>query len=193
MLAQIRAAAVSLFLLTLLTGVAYPLLVTGVAKAAFTDRAEGSLIRKDGHVVGSRLLGQAFDDPKYFWGRPSATGPFPGNASSSSGSNLGPSNPALADAIAARVKALHDADPDNTAPVPIDLVTASGSGLDPHVSPASAEYQVARVSRARKLDPARVREIVAAHTEGPDLGVFGEARVNVVELNLALDDLERGR
>jgi K+-transporting ATPase ATPase C chain len=189
MLAQLRPALVLLGLLTLLTGVAYPLLVTGVAQAAFPHKANGSLILKDGKTVGSSLLGQPFDDPKYFWGRPSATGPAPYNAQSSTGSNLGPTNPALTDAVNGRIEALQKADPENKAPVPVDLVTASGSGLDPHISPAAALYQVHRVAKARGLDEATVRAKVAAYTDEPALGLLGEPGVNVLQLNLALDAL----
>jgi len=185
--AQLRPALVILVALTLVTGVAYPLLVTGVAQAVFPYQAKGSLIAKDGKLVGSALIGQPFDDPKYFWGRPSATSPFPYNAASSSGSNLSPTNPDLVKAVQARVDALRAADPGNTAPVPVDLVTASGSGLDPHISPAAALYQVSRVAKARKLDPDSVRQLVARHTEGRWLGLLGEPRVNVLALNLALD------
>ena len=170
-----------------LSGVAYPLLVTGVAQAVFPYQAQGSLITKDGKLVGSALIGQPFDDPKYFWGRPSATSPFPYNAASSSGSNLSPTNPDLIKAVQARVEALRSADPGNTAPVPVDLVTASGSGLDPHISPAAALYQVSRVAKARKLDPESVRQLVVQHTEGRWLGLLGEPHVNVLALNLALD------
>ena len=187
MLAQLRPALVILAALTLVTGVAYPLLVTGVAQAVFPYQAQGSLITKDGKLVGSVLIGQPFDDPKYFWGRPSATSPFPYNAASSSGSNLSPTNPDLVKAVQARVEALRAADPGNTEPVPVDLVTASGSGLDPHISPAAALYQVSRVAKARKLDPESVRLLVAQHTEGRWLGLLGEPRVNVLALNLALD------
>ena len=180
-----------LLLLTLVTGVAYPLLVTGIAQAVFPSQAQGSLIVKDGKVVGSRLIGQPFDDPKYFWSRPSATSPFADNAGSSSGSNLSPTNPALITTVQGRVDALRAADPANTAPVPVDLVTASGSGLDPHISPAAALYQVSRVAKARKLDPEAVRQLVERATEGRLLGFLGEPRVNVLELNLALDGAAR--
>src|SRR5437773_3302770 len=159
MLSQLRPALMVLLLLTLVTGVAYPLLVTGIAQAVFPSQAQGSLIVKDGKVVGSRLIGQPFDDPKYFWSRPSATSPFADNAGSSSGSNLSPTNPDLIKAVQGRVDALRAADPGNTSPVPVDLVTASASGLDPHVSPAAALYQVARVARARTLDPRVVRQL----------------------------------
>ena len=187
MLAQLRPAVMVLVLLTLVTGVAYPLLVTGIAQAVFPFQARGSLVVKEGKVVGSALIGQPFDDPKYFWSRPSATSPFADNAGSSSGSNLSPTNPDLIKAVQGRVDALRAADPGNTAPVPVDLVTASGSGLDPHISPAAALYQVSRVARVRKLDPAAVRQLVDQHTEGRSLGFLGEPRVNVLALNLALD------
>lgn len=186
---NLRPAVVLLVALTAVTGVAYPLLVTGVAKVAFPGQAEGSLILKDGKAVGSKLIGQPFSDPKHFWSRASATSPYPYNAAASSGSNQGPLNPALEEAVAGRVKALRDADPDNKAPLPVDLVTASGSGLDPHISPAAAEYQVARVAKARGMDPAKVRELVSHHTEGRQWGVLGEPRVNVLALNFELDAL----
>lgn len=186
-MSHLRPALVTLALFTVITGVAYPLVVTLIAQTVFADKAHGSLIAKEGTVIGSRLIGQSFDDPKYFWGRPSATSPFPYNAGSSSGSNLGPTNPALIKAVRERVEALRAADPDTTAPVPVDLVTASASGLDPHISPASALYQVHRVAKARHLDEAKVRELVDAHTEGRQLGILGEPRVNVLLLNLALD------
>jgi K+-transporting ATPase ATPase C chain len=187
MLTDFRRAVTMLAVMTLITGVAYPLVVTGVGAGLFPAKAGGSLIVKEGNTAGSGLVGQPFSDPGHFWGRPSATSTFPYNAAISGGSNQGPLNPALADAVAARVKALQDADPGNTAPVPVDLVTASGSGLDPHISPAAAEYQVARVARARSLDPEQVRLLVARHTEGRQLGFLGEPRVNVLVLNLALD------
>jgi K+-transporting ATPase ATPase C chain len=182
--------AVSLFvLLTAVTGIAYPLVVTGVAKVAFPEAAKGSLITRDGKAVGSRLIGQNFTDPKYFWGRPSATGPMPYNAAASGGSNLGPLNPALSDAVKGRAEALKAADPDNKLPIPADLLNASASGLDPHISPEAAAYQVTRVASQRHLLSADVKALVSQHTEGRQWGVFGEARVNVLELNLALDAL----
>ncbi len=180
--------AVLLFLLlTAVTGLAYPGLVTGVAQLAFRDQANGSLIVRDGKAIGSTLIGQPVSDPKYFWSRPSATGPQPYNGLASSGSNQGTTNPALADAVKERIAALRAVDPGNNAPVPVDLVTASGSGLDPHISPAAAEYQVARVARVRSIDAAKLRALVAQNTEGRDLGVLGEPRVNVLRLNLTLD------
>jgi K+-transporting ATPase ATPase C chain len=184
---HLRPALVSLALLTLITGVAYPLVVTLIAQLVFPHQANGSLVVADGTVVGSALIGQPFDDPKYFWGRPSATSPHPYNAAASSGSNLGPTNPALTRAVRERVAALRAADPGNTAPVPVDLVTASGSGLDPHISPAAALYQAGRVAKARKMDEAGVRQLVERHIEGRQLGFLGEPRVNVLALNLALD------
>jgi K+-transporting ATPase ATPase C chain len=186
MAVHLRPALMTLLLFTLITGVAYPLLVTGIAQVVFPFQANGSLIVKDGEVVGSALIGQPFDDPKYFWGRPSATSPFPNNAAASSGSNLSPTNPALISAVQGRVNALRAADPTNPAAVPVDLVTASGSGLDPHISPAAALYQVSRVARERKLSPDAVRALVHRHTEGRFLGLLGEPRVNVLALNLAL-------
>ncbi len=186
---QLKPALVLFLLLTVLTGVVYPLAVTVVAQTAFPHQANGSLVFRGTDVAGSALIGQPFDDPKYFWGRLSATAPFAYNAAASSGSNLGPLNPALVDAVKARVDALRAADPDNHAPVPVDLATASGSGLDPHVSPAAAHWQVPRVARARGLDPATVDALVTRNTEGRQWGFLGEPRVNVLALNLALDAL----
>jgi K+-transporting ATPase ATPase C chain len=187
MFKELRPAVISFLLLTLLTGIAYPLLVTGISQLTMSGKANGSLIVKEGKSVGSSLIGQSFADPKYFWGRPSATGPVPNNAAASSGSNLGPTNPALMDAVKARVQALRDADPGNTQPLPVDLVTASASGLDPHISPAAAEYQLARVARLRNLTTDALHKLVAEHTEARQFGILGEPRVNVLELNLALD------
>jgi len=187
----LRPALTLLIVLTGITGIAYPLLVTGVAHVIFPAKADGSLIVVGGEAIGSRLIGQPFSDPKYFWGRPSATSPQPDNALASGGSNLGPLNPALTDAVKVRIAALHAADPGNHAPVPVDLVTASGSGLDPEISLAAADYQADRVARARSLNPARVRALIAAHAKRSLLGVIGSPRVNVLELNLAID-AERG-
>lgn len=184
---EIRPAVVMIVALTLLTGVLYPLAVTGIARLAFPAQARGSLVVRDGRIVGSRLVGQAFDQPEFFWGRPSATAPMPCNAAASSGSNLGPMNPAIAEAVRARIAALRAADPTATGRVPVDLVTASGSGLDPHISPAAALYQVPRVARARGLEPATLRALVERHVEGRTLGLLGEPRVNVLVLNLALE------
>jgi K+-transporting ATPase ATPase C chain len=185
---------VSFALLTLITGVFYPLFVTGVAQVLFPHQANGSILLRDGRAVGSELIGQSFDDPRYFWGRLSATGAFPYHAfnaetlTASSGSNYGPLNPALMEAAQARIEALRAADPENAAPIPVDLVTASGSGLDPHISPAAALYQVPRVARARGLGESTVRALVNEHTEGRQFGFLGEPRVNVLLLNLALDE-----
>jgi K+-transporting ATPase ATPase C chain len=176
-----------LAVLTLLTGVAYPYLVTGIAQLAFPRAAHGSLVEADGKRMGSALIGQPFDNPKYFWGRPSATAPMPYNGAASSGSNQGPRNPALADAVRDRIKALRDADPGSTGPVPVDLVTASGSGLDPQISVAAAEFQLARVAKARGMTADAVRAIVVSNTEGRTFAILGEPRVNVLALNLALD------
>ncbi|HMN65151.1 MAG TPA: potassium-transporting ATPase subunit KdpC [Burkholderiaceae bacterium] len=184
---QLRPAIALFVVLTTITGLVYPLAVTGVAQVAFPAAANGSLIVHDGKVVGSELIGQSFSDPKHFWSRPSATSPMPYNAASSSGSNQGPSSRALADAVKARIEALRVVDPGNTAPVPVDLVTASASGLDPHISRAAADYQVARVARVRGLPEERVRALVERHTEQPLLGFIGEPRVHVLRLNLALD------
>ena len=189
MLTELRPALVILGLLTVLTGVAYPLLVTGIAQAAFPNQANGSLIDRRGQQLGSSLVGQPFSDPKYFWGRLSATGSVPYNAGASAGSNYGPLHPALLDAAKARIEALSEADPEATHAVPVDLTTFSASGLDPHISPAAAEYQVRRVAKARGLDTVQVRTLVAAHTHHRALGVLGEPVVNVLELNLALESL----
>jgi K+-transporting ATPase ATPase C chain len=186
----LRQSCLLLLVMTVITGVLYPLASTGLAQLIFPHQANGSLIVEDGKPVGSTLIGQAFTAPKYFWGRPSATSPNGYNAAASSGSNQGPGNPALTDAVKQRVAALQAADPGNTAPVPVDLVTASASGLDPEISPAAAQYQLARVARARGLPMAQVQALVAAHTSGRQLGILGEPRVNVLTLNLALDALQ---
>jgi potassium-transporting ATPase KdpC subunit len=186
----LRPAVVLLVLMTLITGIAYPLVVTGVARVLFPAQAAGSLIVKDGKPVGSRLIGQPFSDPKYFWSRPSATSPQPYNGLSSGGSNLGPLNPALTDSIKARIAALQAADPGNHVPIPVDLVTASGSGLDPDISLAAADYQADRIARLRHLSPDRVRALIADRAQGRWLGLLGEPRVNVLELNLALDTMK---
>lgn len=183
---QLRPALTLFVTLSLVTGLVYPLAVTGIAQLVFPDRADGSLITRDGKVIGSELIGQSFNDPKHFWGRPSATSPRPYNGSGSSGSNLGPTSPALADAVKARIAALRLADPGNTAPVPVDLVTASASGLDPHISRAAADFQAARVARMRGLPVAAVQELIERNTEAPLLGFIGEPRVHVLRLNLAL-------
>jgi K+-transporting ATPase ATPase C chain len=183
----LRQSVVMLVLLTLVTGIVYPLLVTGIAQAIFPRSANGSLIERNGKIAGSELIGQPFSDPKYFWSRPSATAPFAYNSAASTGSNHGPTNPALADAVKQRIEALRAADPGNAMPVPADLVTASGSGLDPHISPAAAAYQITRVARARNVSVRDVEQRVAAATERRTFGVLGEPRVNVLKLNLALD------
>lgn len=187
MFTMIRNSLMSLLLFTLLTGLIYPLAVTGLAQVVFPRQANGSIIMKEGKSVGSTFLGQQFEDPKYFWGRLSATGPYPYNGGSSSGSNLGQNNPALMTAVQGRIDALRAADPGNEAKYPVDLVTASGSGLDPHISQAAAEYQVNRVAKTRGLDQTSVRTLIAKHTQGRWLGLIGEPVVNVLELNLALD------
>jgi len=184
---EFRPAIVVLLMLSVVTGALYPLAVTGIAQAAFPRQANGSLIERDGKPIGSELIGQPFSDAKYFWSRPSATSAFPYDAGASSGSNQGPLNPALIDAVKARVAALHAADPMQTGTVPIDLVTTSASGLDPHISPAAAAYQIARVARARGMPEQNVRALVARYTEGRQWTLFGEPRVNVLKLNLALD------
>ena len=185
----IRPAVSLLALMTVVLGIVYPLVITGVAKVAFSRQAGGSLIYQNGKLIGSTLIGQSFSDPKYFWGRPSATSPQPYNGLASSGSNLGPLNPALLDGVKANVKALHDADPDNRLPIPVDLVSASASGLDPQISPAAAHYQAARVARARNLPLEQVESVIRAHERGRLLGFIGESRINVLEANLALDHL----
>ncbi|MCR5868575.1 MAG: potassium-transporting ATPase subunit KdpC [Aquincola tertiaricarbonis] len=187
----LRPALVLFLVLSLVTGIVYPLAVTGVAQAAFPAQAAGSLVQRDGRVVGAALVGQHFTDPAQFWGRPSATAPQPYNGGASGGSNLGPLNPALREAVQARIAALRAADPGNTQPVPVDLVTASASGLDPHISPAAAGYQAPRVARLRGVPLAQVQALVQAHTQGRVLGFLGEPRVNVLALNLALDELAR--
>ena len=173
--------------MTLLLGLVYPLIITGISKVAFRSQAEGSLLKNGDTLIGSRLIGQNFSDPKYFWGRPSATSPQPYNGIASGGSNLGPLNPALIDKVTANAKALHDADPSNEQPVPVELVTASASGLDPDISPAAARYQAGRVARARKLPLAAVQSLIAEHERGLLLGILGEPTINVLELNIALD------
>jgi potassium-transporting ATPase KdpC subunit len=187
MTSQLRPAFFMLLILTLITGVFYPLAVTGIAQVVFPHQANGSLIMADGKAVGSELIGQQFDDPSYFWGRLSAAGY---NAAASSGSNYGPMNPALIDSVQARIDALKAADPENTLPIPVDLVTASGSGLDPHISVAAALYQVHRVASARGLNEADIQSLVDQYTEGRQFGFLGEPTVNVLELNLALDGLQ---
>ncbi|MEM5329287.1 potassium-transporting ATPase subunit KdpC [Paraburkholderia sp. JHI2823] len=186
----LRPVLVLFLLLTVITGGVYPVVVTAVSQAVFPRQANGSLIEKNGKPVGSALIGQQFDAPYYFWGRVSATTPNPYNAQNSGGSNLGPTNPALADEVKGRIAALHDADPSNTTPVPVDLVTSSGSGLDPEITPAAAAYQAARVAQARGLTLDQVDGLIAQHTSGRQLGLFGEPRVNVLRLNLALDEIK---
>ena len=186
----LRPVVVLFVLLTVMTGGIYPLVVTAVSQAVFSHQANGSLIEENGKAVGSALIGQQFDAPHYFWGRLSATSPNPYNAQNSGGSNLGPTNPALADEVKGRIAALHEADPSNTASIPVDLVTSSGSGLDPDISPAAAAYQAARVAKARGLTFEQVSGLIAQNTSGRQLGVFGEPRVNVLRLNLALDELK---
>jgi potassium-transporting ATPase KdpC subunit len=188
----IRPALVLFVFFTVVTGLVYPLIITGVTQVAFADAVSGSILTRDGKPIGSRLIGQNFSDPKYFWGRPSATSPQPYGGTASSGSNLGPLNPALIDGVKGHIQALHDADPGNTRPIPVDLVTASASGLDPEESLAAALYQVPRVARVRGLDVQAVKGLIGAHAQGRVLGVFGEPRINVLELNLALDGLAPG-
>ncbi len=189
MIKQLKPAIVSFLVFTVLTGLAYPLVITGAAQLFFPRQANGSLIIQNGQPVGSQLIGQPFDDPKYFWGRLSATSPYPYNASSSSGSNLGPTNPALIAEVQARIQALHAADPANTQPIPVDLVTSSGSGLDPEISVAAALYQVPRIARVRGLNQDQVRALVQKYTQDRQFMFLGEPRVNVLELNLALDQV----
>ena len=181
----------TLLIFTILTGLVYPLVVTGIAQLVFPRQANGSLIISNGQAVGSSLIGQQFDDPKYFWGRLSATGQIPYNAAASSGSNLGPTNPALLDEVKARIAALKAADPSNTQPIPVDLVTSSGSGLDPNISIAAALYQLPRVAKVRGLSESAVRALVDRVTQRRQLGFLGEPRVNVLELNLALDEIKK--
>jgi K+-transporting ATPase ATPase C chain len=190
MRSQFRPAIVSIAIFTILTGVLYPLVITGIAQVVFPHQANGSLIVQNGQAVGSDLIGQSFDNPRYFWGRISATSPYPYNAASSTGSNLGPTNPALTDEVKARIAALKAADPTNNSPIPVDLVTSSGSGLDPNISVAAALYQVPRVAKVRGLSEEVVRALVDRFTEGRQFGVLGEPRINVLELNLALDGIK---
>jgi potassium-transporting ATPase KdpC subunit len=187
MLKELKPAFLMLIVLTIVTGAGYPALVTGIAQLLFKSQANGSLIEKDGKVVGSALIGQPFSDPKYFWSRPSATAPMPNNAGASGGSNQGPLNPALEEAVKGRIEALKAADPARTAPIPVDLVTTSGSGLDPHISPAAAHWQAPRIARQRGLSTETVQRLIDTHTEGRQFGFLGEPRVNVLQLNLALD------
>ena len=189
MFKELKPAAFGFLGLTLITGFLYPLMVTGISQLTMPEKSNGSLIVKDGKPVGSELIGQNFSDPKYFWGRPSATSPMPYNGAASGGSNLGPTNAALIDAVKARVQALKEADPGNKLPIPVDLVTASASGLDPEISPAAAAYQVERIAHARSIDPAKIRQLVMQHTRPRQLGILGEPGVNVLQINLALDAL----
>lgn len=186
----VRTSVVMFLGLTFVTGVAYPVVVTGIGQTLFPEQVNGSLIKKEGKVIGSTLIGQHFSDAKYFWSRPSATSPYPNNAGASSGSNLGPLNPALSEAVNARIKLQQDA-ANTSDPIPVDLVTASGSGLDPEISPAAALYQVGRVAKARQLDSEAVKMLVMKHVVGRQWGIFGESRVNVLELNLALDEMSQ--
>jgi potassium-transporting ATPase KdpC subunit len=190
MRSQLRPAIISIAIFTFLTGILYPLIITGIAQVFFPPQANGSLIEQNGKVVGSELIGQSFDDPRYFWGRLSATSPFPYNAAASSGSNLGPTNPALINEVSARIAALKTADPQNNSPIPVDLVTSSGSGLDPNISVAAALYQVPHVARARGLSEEIVRALVERYTQGRQFGLLGEPRINVLDLNLALDEIK---
>jgi K+-transporting ATPase ATPase C chain len=190
MVSQLKPALIIFALMVILTGLVYPGLMTGIAQAIFPSQANGSLVVQNGRVVGSALIGQPFDDPKYFWGRLSATSPYPDNAAASSGSNLGPTNPKLIAEVQARIDALKKADPSNDQPIPVDLVTSSGSGLDPEISPAAAYYQEGRVARARGVDVTRVNDLIAQNVQNPTFGILGEKRVNVLDLNLALDQLK---
>ena len=189
-LKNLRTAVITILMFTVITGLLYPLLVTGLAQVVFPGKANGSLLKKDSRVVGSELIGQPFSGPKYFWSRLSATGPFAYNAGASTGSNYGPLNPALLDAVKKRVQDLRAADPHNTQPIPVDLVTASGSGLDPHISMAAAQYQISRVARSRRMSAEQVRSLLDQYTEGRQFSFLGEARVNVLKLNLALDEMK---
>jgi K+-transporting ATPase ATPase C chain len=186
---QIKPAVITFFLLTIITGIIYPLLVTGVAQGFFHEKADGSLIYRSGTPVGSTLIGQPFDDPRYFWGRPSTTSPVPYNAASSSGSNFGPLNPSFIDAVKSRIATIKSVDPNNKNPIPVDLITSSASGLDPHISLSGAYYQIPRVAHLRGLSEDTVRTVVQQHTSGRFLGLIGEPVVPVLEINLALDDL----
>ncbi|MCX6133320.1 MAG: potassium-transporting ATPase subunit KdpC [Ignavibacteriales bacterium] len=189
-LKSVRTSVIVILLFTVLTGLVYPFIVTGLAQLMFPRKANGSMLMKEGKAIGSELIGQPFSSPKYFWSRPSATSPYAYNAAASTGSNYGPLNPALLDATGKRVKELRDADPQNAEPVPVDLVTASGSGLDPHISVAAALYQVPRVARSRRVSEGEVKSLVNQHSEGRTLGILGEPRVNVLKLNVALDEMK---